>query len=124
MALAQKLLDAPVQITHSWGCMKILKRKKTDAVFSASVSLSKKLLAKRQRFSLPFVGQKEAGVWGDSPCWGRWHEVPEGLTDRPAPPRLKRSDQYAKSAKRGLGEKQEFFPQYFLMAQYHQKIKT
>ena len=62
MALAQKLLDAPVQITHSWGCMKILKRKKTDAVFSASVSLSKKLLAKRQRFSLPFVGQKEKYV--------------------------------------------------------------
>ena len=65
-----------------------------------------------------------AGVWGGSPCWGRWHEVPEGLTERPAPPRLKRSVLLRDKSAKGVWGKTRVFPQYFLMAQCHQKIKT
>ena len=59
------------------------------------VQLVEKLLAKRQRFSLPFVGQKEAGVWGQRP-----RDLSEALN-------------YATKALKGFGGKQEFSPNIF-----------
>ena len=65
----------------------------------------------RRQFRLRRNRPNQRGCGVGSPCWGRWHGVPEGLTDRPAPPPLcaKRS-KMPKSAKGGIGGKQEFFP--------------
>ncbi len=45
------------------------------------------------------------GVWGDLPLWGRCHEVTEGLTDRPEPPREIHEGRNPKNHTRGFSRR-------------------